>query len=49
MMDDNQAKIIIDNVSWNIKAGFTNDDAPRVSFPSIIGRSKFKGVMVGID
>ena len=48
-MDENQAAIIIDNGSGSIKAGLTNDDAPRVSFPSIIGRPKFKGVMVGID
>jgi len=31
------------------KAGIAGDDAPRSSFPSIIGRPKMKGVMVGMD
>merc|ERR1712176_1622621 len=31
-----------------VKAGFAGDDAPRAVFPSIVGRPKHKGVMVGM-
>merc|ERR1712176_167608 len=31
-----------------VKAGFAGDDAPRSVFPSIVGRPKHKGVMVGM-
>jgi actin beta/gamma 1 len=31
------------------KAGFAGDDAPRAVFPSIVGRPKHAGVMVGMD
>jgi len=31
------------------KAGIAGDDAPRSSFPSIIGRPKMPGIMVGMD
>ncbi|CAE7266293.1 unnamed protein product, partial [Symbiodinium sp. KB8] len=31
------------------KAGFSGDDAPRTVFPSIIGRPKMPGIMVGMD
>jgi actin-related protein len=30
-----------------VKAGFAGDDAPRAVFPSIVGRPRHKGVMVG--
>ena len=30
------------------KAGFAGDDAPRAVFPSIVGRPKHQGVMVGM-
>jgi actin-related protein len=30
------------------KAGFAGDDAPRAVFPSIVGRPRHKGVMVGM-
>ena len=30
------------------KAGFAGDDAPRGVFPSIVGRPRHKGVMVGM-
>ena len=30
------------------KAGFAGDDAPRGVFPSIVGRPKHQGVMVGM-
>eukprot|EP00494_Astrolonche_serrata_P024759 UN25019 len=31
-----------------VKSGFAGDDAPRAVFPSIVGRPKEKGVMVGM-
>merc|ERR1712093_146872 len=31
------------------KAGFAGDDAPRSVFPSIVGRPKHPGIMVGMD
>jgi len=40
--------LVIDNGSGMCKAGFAGDDAPRAVFPSIVGRPKHKGVMVGM-
>ncbi len=31
-----------------MKAGFAGDDAPRAVFPSIVGRPRHQGVMVGM-
>lgn len=49
MNDINSPAVIIDNGSGVCKAGFAGDDAPRVSFPSIIGRPKMPGIMAGMD
>jgi actin len=46
MSDDTQA-LVIDNGSGMVKAGFAGDDAPRAVFPSIVGRPRHTGVMVG--
>lgn len=40
--------IVCDNGSGIVKAGFAGDDAPRAVFPSIVGRPRHKGVMVGM-
>eukprot|EP01083_Nonionella_stella_P120793 362277_1 len=40
--------VIIDNGSGMMKAGFSGDDAPRAVFPSMVGRPRHKGVMVGM-
>ncbi|XP_061183420.1 actin-3-like [Saccostrea echinata] len=48
MVDDDIAALVIDNGSGMCKAGFAGDDAPRAVFPSIIGRPRYQGVMVGI-
>ncbi|XP_073525581.1 uncharacterized protein [Phyllobates terribilis] len=40
--------IVCDNGTGMVKAGFAGDDAPRAVFPSIIGRPKHLGVMVGM-
>mmetsp|Transcript_8853 Transcript_8853/g.29576 ORF Transcript_8853/g.29576 Transcript_8853/m.29576 type:complete len:388 (+) Transcript_8853:50-1213(+) len=39
--------VVIDNGTGRIKAGYADDEAPRVVFPNVIGRPKQKGVMVG--
>uniref|UniRef100_A0A8C6N5T5 Actin n=1 Tax=Mus spicilegus TaxID=10103 RepID=A0A8C6N5T5_MUSSI len=40
--------LVIDNGSGMCKAGFAGDDAPRAEFPSIVGRPRHQGVMVGM-
>jgi actin-related protein len=40
--------LVIDNGSGMCKAGFAGDDAPRAVFPSIVGRPRHTGVMVGM-
>mmetsp|Transcript_8918 Transcript_8918/g.14331 ORF Transcript_8918/g.14331 Transcript_8918/m.14331 type:complete len:376 (+) Transcript_8918:83-1210(+) len=47
-MDDEVAALVIDNGSGMVKAGFAGDDAPRAVFPSIVGRPRHQGVMVGM-
>ena len=42
MCEEEVAVLVIDNGSGMIKAGFAGDDAPRTSFPSIVGRPKFQ-------
>ena len=48
MGEDVQA-LVVDNGSGMCKAGFAGDDAPRAVFPSIVGRPKHPGIMVGMD
>ena len=48
-MSDEVAALVIDNGSGMCKAGFAGDDAPRAVFPSIVGRPKMPGIMVGMD
>jgi actin-related protein len=48
MADGEQQALVVDNGSGMCKAGFAGDDAPRAVFPSIVGRPKHKGVMVGM-
>jgi len=43
------AALVVDNGSGMCKAGFAGDDAPRAVFPSIVGRPKMPGIMVGMD
>jgi len=45
--DENTA-VVLDNGSGMMKAGFAGDDAPRAVFPSIVGRPRHQGVMVGM-
>lgn len=46
--EEEVAALVVDNGSGMCKAGFAGDDAPRVVFPSIIGRPRQPGVMVGM-
>jgi actin-related protein len=48
MCDDDAAGLVVDNGSGMVKAGFAGDDAPRAVFPSIVGRPRHQGVMVGM-
>ena len=48
MCDDEVAALVVDNGSGIVKAGFAGDDAPRAVFPSIVGRPRHEGVMVGM-
>jgi actin-related protein len=47
-MEDELAGLVVDNGSGMVKAGFAGDDAPRAVFPSIVGRPRHQGVMVGM-
>uniref|UniRef100_A0A182FZL8 Uncharacterized protein n=1 Tax=Anopheles albimanus TaxID=7167 RepID=A0A182FZL8_ANOAL len=48
MCDEEIAALVVDNGSGMCKAGFAGDDAPRAVFPSIVGRPRHQGVMVGM-
>ena len=47
--DEEIQALVVDNGSGMCKAGFAGDDAPRAVFPSIVGRPKHPGIMVGMD
>jgi len=47
-MEDENPSLVVDNGSGMVKAGFAGDDAPRSVFPSIVGRPRHQGVMVGM-
>merc|ERR1719204_862318 len=46
--EEEQTALVCDNGSGLVKAGFAGDDAPRAVFPSIVGRPRHQGVMVGM-
>eukprot|EP00951_Prasinocladus_malaysianus_P022657 scaffold190576_cov49-Prasinocladus_malaysianus.AAC.1 len=49
MADDGEVSALVcDNGSGMVKAGFAGDDAPRAVFPSLVGRPRHQGVMVGM-
>ena len=47
-MDAEFQALVIDNGSGMCKAGFAGHDSPRTVFPSIVGRPRHKGVMIGM-
>jgi len=46
--DEEINALVVDNGSGMVKAGFSGDDAPRAVFPSIVGRPRHQGVMIGM-
>lgn len=48
MSDNMNAPVVIDNGSGMCKAGISGDDAPKTSFPSIVGRPKYENWIVGM-
>ncbi|XP_045695846.1 beta-actin-like protein 2 isoform X1 [Phyllostomus hastatus] len=48
MTEDELSALVVDNGSGVCKAGFGGDDAPRAVFPSMVGRPRHQGVMVGM-
>lgn len=46
---EDQLPCVVDNGSGMVKAGLAGEDAPSQVFPSIIGRPKHKGIMVGME
>jgi len=49
MQEDNALAIVVDVGSGMVKAGVSGDDAPKAVFPSIVGRPKHPGIMVGMN
>eukprot|EP01084_Bolivina_argentea_P150276 262456_1 len=47
-MEEETAGIVIINGSGMMKAGFVGDGAPRAVFPTIVGRPRHHGIMVGM-
>jgi len=48
MGEEQEEALVVDNGSGMVKAGFSGEDAPRAVFPSIVGRPRHQGVMVGM-
>ena len=46
-MVDSQIHCVIDNGSGYTKVGFSGEQAPKNLFPTIVGKTKFKGIFVG--
>jgi len=46
--EEEEQCLVCDNGSGLVKCGFAGDDAPRAVFPSIVGRPRHQGVMVGM-
>ena len=50
MVDTSEvAAVVIDNGTGMTKAGIAGEDAPKCSFPTLVGRSKMPGIMVSMD
>ncbi|KAK0647041.1 actin family [Cercophora newfieldiana] len=47
-MEGEVAALVIDNGSGMMKTGFAGDNAPRGVFPSIVGRPRHTGIMIGM-
>lgn len=49
MADEETQPLVVDNGSGMVKAGIAGNDAPSAVFPSIVGRPKHAGIMVGME
>lgn len=49
MISDFSTAIVVDNGAGFIKAGFAGDYAPRVVFPTVVGKPKNQAIIVGGD
>jgi actin-related protein len=47
-LGDEAVPVVCDNRTGMVKAGFAGDDAPRAVFPSMVGRPRHRGAMVGM-
>ena len=47
-MSEKEYTLVIDNGSCMTKAGFAGVDTPCVVFPTLVGRPRFQGIMVGM-
>lgn len=48
-MQDEQYALVVDNGSGMCKAGFGGEEAPSAVFPSVVGRPRHPGMMVGMN
>lgn len=46
-MVDAQIHCVIDNGSGYMKAGFSGEEAPKIIFPTMVGKTKVEGIYVG--
>ena len=46
-MVDSQIHCVIDNGSGYMKAGFSGEEAPKIMFPTMVGKTKVEGIYVG--
>ena len=46
-MVDSQLHCVIDNGSGYMKAGFSGEEAPKIMFPTMVGKTKVEGIYVG--
>lgn len=49
MYDPEKPHVIIDIGSGYVKAGFSDEEGPRVVFPNVVGRPKVPGIMLGAE
>lgn len=48
-MQEDQYALVVDNGSGMCKAGFGGEEAPAAVFPSVVGRPRHPGMMVGMN
>ena len=49
MAEEEFSAVVADNSNGTCNTEFAGDDAPRVELPTIVGRPKMPGMMVGMD